>query len=163
MADLDMGKRSIKVSGPAKRGSSAVWKLQVWPQALGRLASTVKAGPASKNGAEDQVSTAPTQASGIKQSPYFRRFWDVAKLSSPRALPAAFYKSPIPAFNALWIPSSIAVCQHQPNKKPRAARPTGADGEHKAHAVGLRKEEKIVSSAMKASDCSQVTRGWLPG
>lgn len=41
--------------------------------------------------------------------------------------------------------------------------PTGVDGGRNAHAVGLRKEEKIVSSAMRASDCSQFDRGWLPG
>ncbi|MDP3171124.1 MAG: hypothetical protein Q8M91_12370 [Polaromonas sp.] len=49
------------------------------------------------------------------------------------------------------------------NEKPRTAGLTGADGGHDVHAVWLRKEEKFVSSAMKASDCSQVDRDWLPG
>ncbi|MDP2819648.1 MAG: hypothetical protein Q8O29_15535 [Polaromonas sp.] len=47
-------------------------------------------------------------------------------------------------------------------KNPGQLRLTGADGEHDAHAVGLRKEEKFVFSAMRASDCSQVYREWLP-
>ena len=62
-----------------------------------------------------------------------------------------------------FVTESLYVDTSVPNKKPRAARPTGADGGRDAHAVGLRKEEKIVSSAMKASDCSQFCRGWLPG
>ena len=48
-------------------------------------------------------------------------------------------------------------------KTPVSRAPTGADGGRDAHAVGLRKEEKFVSSAMRASDCSQVDRDWLPG
>lgn len=48
-------------------------------------------------------------------------------------------------------------------KAPVSRGPAGADGGRDAHAVGLRKEEKFVSSAMGASDCSQVDRDWLPG
>lgn len=48
-------------------------------------------------------------------------------------------------------------------RKTPGSEPTGADGGRHAHAVGFRKEEKFVLSAMKASDCSQFCRGWLPG